>query len=48
MNVLCIRKSYVSPFCIIIISQLHTVRANAVLPRQELGAHGMDDMIKME
>lgn len=36
------------PFCIIIISQLHTVRANAVLPRQELGAHGMDDMIKME
>ena len=29
-------------------SQLHTVRANAVLPRQELGTHGVDDMIKME
>ncbi|XP_020611353.1 unconventional myosin-XV-like isoform X2 [Orbicella faveolata] len=28
--------------------QLHTVRANAVLPRQELGTHGVDDMIKMD
>ena len=32
----------------IIISQLHIVRANAVLPRQEVGAHGVDDMIKMK
>jgi len=32
----------------IIVTQLHTVRANAVLPRQELGTHGVDDMIKME
>lgn len=27
---------------------LHTVRGNGIIPRQEVGVHGMDDMIKMD